>query len=74
MAAMFMPGILELLIIFGVAVGMIGLVVAVVVVATRRSGASQANNPNLAPCPDCGRLISIRATTCPHCGGPVISK
>ena len=61
MAAIFMPGILELLIIFGVAAGMIGLVVAVVVAATRRSGASQANNPNLAPRPDCVRLIPISA-------------
>jgi hypothetical protein len=27
-------------------------------------------NPNLAPCPDCGRMISIRAVACPACGRP----
>ncbi len=50
------------------------LVVLVTVVATlaaRRSGNYQGGNPNLCPCPDCGRLISIRASVCPHCGGPI---
>lgn len=26
---------------------------------------------NLASCPDCGHLVSKRATTCPNCGAPV---
>ena len=72
MAAMFMPGPMELIIVLG----MIGLmaIFIVVMIAALRFGSSSRKNPNLAPCPDCGRLISIRATTCPHCGGPVISK
>jgi ABC-type glycerol-3-phosphate transport system permease component len=28
-------------------------------------------NPNLAPCPDCQKLISIHAPMCPHCGRPM---
>jgi len=64
-------GLLLILVLFCVVVGGVSLVVFFV---CRSSGSSQANNPNLAPCPDCGRLISIRATTCPHCGGPVRLK
>jgi hypothetical protein len=67
--AMFMPGPLELLIIFGVVGAGILSVIFVVVVGVRRRGTSQSSNPNLRPCPDCGRYISIRATTCPQCGG-----
>ena len=25
----------------------------------------------LAPCPDCKRMISLAATTCPNCGRPI---
>ena len=32
---------------------------------------SNAQNPNLSNCPDCGRTVSLRATSCPHCGGPI---
>jgi hypothetical protein len=68
---MFVPGILEILIILGIlgaiAVGVVLLVAAVV----RRPGGGEPGNPNLRPCPDCGRLISVRATMCPHCGAPV---
>jgi hypothetical protein len=67
--AMFMPGPLELLIIFGVVGAGILSVIFVVVVGVRSRGTSQSRNPNLRPCPDCGRYISIRATTCPQCGG-----
>ena len=64
-------GILELIIILGIlAAGVVG-VVLVVVLGTRRSGISREDNANLRPCPDCGQFISIRATTCPQCGGPV---
>ncbi len=27
--------------------------------------------PNLYPCPDCGRMVSRSATTCPQCGRPL---
>lgn len=27
-------------------------------------------NPRLHPCPDCGRMISVRAAACPACGCP----
>lgn len=64
-------GILELIIILGIlGAGVVG-VVLVVALCTRRSGISGADNPNLRPCPDCGQYISIRANTCPQCGGPV---
>lgn len=63
-----MPGILELTIVGVLVVGVVG-VVLVVVLGTRRSGAAQSGNPNLRPCPDCGRYISVRASTCPQCGG-----
>ncbi len=68
---MFPLGILELLIVLGlfgaIAVG----VILVIATAVRRTGGSSSGNPNLQPCPDCGRSVSIRATMCPHCGGPV---
>lgn len=28
---------------------------------------------NLEACPDCGELVSVRATACPHCGCPIKS-
>ena len=72
-----MPGPMEIIIL----VGMLGAVVVAVVVAVSLSAASkkqpgthQSGNSNLFPCPDCGRLISVRAATCPHCGGPVTTK
>jgi hypothetical protein len=64
-------GILELLIVLVLLGGLVGAAVFVVVVFSQRSGSSQANNPNLQPCPDCGRLISVRAATCPGCGSPI---
>ena len=63
------PGFLLLLVLF-VAVAVVGVgVVVILLVATRRPNYS--NNPNLRPCPDCGHFVSVRATTCPRCGGPV---
>ena len=47
------------------------VIVAVSVSVTRQSGGSQKDNPSLRPCPDCGHYISVRANTCPQCGGPV---
>jgi len=29
---------------------------------------------NLQDCPDCGRQISRRAVSCPHCGAPIVSQ
>ena len=67
-------GMLELLIIFAIVGSMVGAVVLVVFFAVRRPGNSQAGNPNLQPCPDCGAAISNRANTCPRCGAPVVGR
>lgn len=49
-----------------------GVVAAGVVVALRSAIRNPAPpNPNLAPCPDCGRLVSRQATNCPQCGRPL---
>ncbi len=48
----------------------IGLAAAVTAIA-RNPHSRQRDNPNLQPCQDCGAFISIRAVTCPHCGGPI---
>jgi hypothetical protein len=65
-----MPGIFEILILLFLAAVPLGAIIAVVV-ATKRSAANLADNPNLEPCPDCGRYISVRASTCPHCASPI---
>lgn len=69
-------GVIELLIL-----GVIGLllvaapvtVVVLLLMSRRNSGPSSAN-PNLAPCPDCGRLVSLQADSCPQCGRPLQTK
>ena len=33
--------------------------------------ASDGAEPRLQPCPDCGKMVSRRASQCPHCGCPV---
>lgn len=60
------PGPVELMII-----GVMLLVPVAIVVALIRSRKPLGNNPNLRPCPDCGRFVSLRATTCPQCGCPL---
>jgi hypothetical protein len=60
------PGPVELMII-----GVMLLVPVAIVVALTRSRKPLGNNPNLRPCPDCGRFVSLRATTCPQCGCPL---
>ena len=70
MFALFVPGILELLIIACV-LGIPILVMAVILVTNRQSRAQYTQNPNLRPCSDCGRYVSVRASTCPGCGGPL---
>jgi hypothetical protein len=64
---MFAPG--ALIVAIGVVVALIGLIAAVIAIA-RSPRSLQRDNPNLRPCRDCGCYISIRAATCPHCGGP----
>lgn len=34
----------------------------------RKDSGAAANNPNLMPCPACGREVAKLANTCPHCG------
>ena len=46
----------------------IGLVVVFALSATRQSPPPATN---IAPCPDCGQLVSRLAPTCPHCGRPL---
>ncbi len=70
-----MPGPMELILI----AMMLGTPVLVVVLilfvikkgvenATRKNRDQYANNPNLFPCPDCGRYVSRLAPSCPQCG------
>jgi hypothetical protein len=68
---MFHTSVLGLLILV-VLCGAVAAAIALLVFwGVRLSSSRHAGNPNLHPCPDCGRQISVRATTCPHCGGPV---
>ena len=60
-----MMGILELLIVLVLFGGVVGGVVLITFLVIRSSGGRSpdpSNQPNLIPCPDCGQLISIRAT------------
>jgi len=67
---MFGLGITEMLIVAIMGLLPVALVVGLLVAlgVHRRSDAS---NPNLRPCPDCGNMVSIRAETCPKCGCPL---
>ena len=63
---------LELMIVGLVCPGLLGAgVIVAVLFAVRRNPAP--SNPNLLPCPDCGRLLSRQAITCPQCGRPMNS-
>jgi hypothetical protein len=67
------PGPLELCI-AGVVFGIATIVVVVFLALRVHSGPGQggsAVNPNLVPCPECGRLISRAASACPGCGPPM---
>ena len=70
MLAFWTPGSLEIIIVGIVGLVLSALVVALVVVLNPSRKAS-GSNPNLKPCPDCGRFVSLRATTCPQCGCPL---
>jgi hypothetical protein len=45
------------------------IVVLAIVLATRKR--TPPPNPDLYPCPDCGRLVSRQAPACPQCGKPL---
>lgn len=68
---MFSLGILEILIVLAILGGLAVAAITLVASAARRSGSGTLENPNLQPCLDCGRSVSVRASTCPHCGGPL---
>ena len=70
MAAMFGIGQWEILILGVLCLGGFVALVAVVtayVLTTRKPR----DTTNLAPCPDCGRLVSRLAKACPQCGRPL---
>lgn len=66
-------GIMEIIIVLGV-VGFVAiaalLIVVAVAVTTRRSYAGP-SNPDAAPCPKCGALVSLSKSDCPACGARV---
>jgi predicted RNA-binding Zn-ribbon protein involved in translation (DUF1610 family) len=64
--------ILILLVLVVLALLVVGVVIAVVVATTKRQ--STLANPNLFPCPDCGRQVSRLAKSCPNCGRPFASE
>ena len=67
-------GPMELLIVLGVlGLLVVGVVIVVVVVITTSKQRSTPANPNLFPCPDCGRHVSRLAKSCPNCGRPLAS-
>jgi len=45
----------------------VAVVLAIVFLGSRRAG----GGPNLYPCPDCRRPVSIHAPVCPGCGRPL---
>ena len=69
-----MMSLVGVIIIAALVAAVVTVILVLVVYATSRADSTSQNNPNLAPCPDCGRQVSIRATTCPHCGGPIQFK
>lgn len=59
-------GIIELVIV----AAMLGIPVLVTLAVLLARRGVPRDRPNLAPCPDCGRAVSVRAERCPHCGCP----
>jgi hypothetical protein len=75
MLAFFSVGPLELLIVLavlGLLVGGVVVVVVVILAASKKKDGPA--NPNLFPCPDCGRRVSRLAKSCPNCGRPLASE
>ena len=65
-------GLLHWLILGGICLGAIGVVIAVALLAMWAArSATPKGGPNLAPCPDCGQMVSRLAKTCPRCGRPL---
>ena len=46
------------------------IVVGIVLYIVKLKSQDKAAQSNLYPCPDCGKLISRLAESCPHCGRP----
>jgi hypothetical protein len=67
-------GWIELLIVLGILGLLAGVVVVVVLVLATSKHPGGSANPNLFPCPDCGRYVSRLAASCPNCGRPLASK
>jgi hypothetical protein len=65
-------GIVLGLLCLGVLAAIVVLVVVLSMLRKGRGGA--AINPNLYPCPDCGRLVSRQAPDCPQCGRPLTGE
>jgi hypothetical protein len=64
--------ILILLVIAGLFIGVPMLIVLLRVSANRKTGGMHDfNNPNLTPCPDCGKYVSRLAVTRPNYGRPL---
>lgn len=63
-----MPGPLEMIILGLMCLGVLAVVVVLVVVLTTQRTAA---NPDLYPCPECGRPVSVHAKSCPQCGYPL---
>jgi len=69
---MFGIGPMELMIVGAIALLLLGgPVVAVVIVVLALRKKPMPPNPDLASCPDCGRLVSRQAASCPQCGRPM---
>ncbi len=70
------PGLFELLILGVGGLICVGVVVAVVVLASTsaKRGPAPQPSPGLVPCPQCNHSVSPEATTCPSCGHPLKTK
>ena len=70
--AMFGVGPLELLILGVIALVVLGgPVVAVVIIVILMRRNTSRPDADLLPCPDCGRMVSRQAASCPQCGRPL---
>jgi hypothetical protein len=72
--AYFSPAPAELLIVGLMCLGIFGGIVVLAAVLSVRKSPRPPPNPNLYPCPDCGRHVSHLAPTCPQCGRPLAPK
>jgi len=63
------PELVVMGVIFAMLVAVPLLVVLVILKVVRKTAAA----PGLVPCRACGRAVSARAGTCPHCGEPRVA-